>query len=329
MVSAGRKVSTRDPYRREGALPFSGTYYPLGFPLTIRTNSEQVLRAAHEAWGRQEPLFRRRPIEIQVTVQPEGEAVGELPAYGGRWREIALVADRHNFAVMDGQALRAYCFVSEKTAADRLRLRMYFLEAMAYGLLCQGYAVPLHGASVARGGRGLLLCGASGAGKSTLALAAARAGWTFICDDATWIIGDRTDRLAVGNPHQARFREDAPDHFPELAAYVARQRPNGKISLEVPLEDFPGIRRAAQCSIDGLVMLRRGARGGPRLAPIAAEEVVDELLSQMPGYGEEVAAWYERTLSRLENAPAWRLEYTTLREGLELLDEASNLLENT
>ena len=88
--------------------------------------------------------------------------------------------------------------------------------------------------------RNKLICltGVSGSGKSSLAFACARAGWTFVSDDATWLPIDEP-AIAVGRPRHARFREDAPRLFPELARYAAEQRPNGKITIEAPLADFP------------------------------------------------------------------------------------------
>ena len=73
-------------------------------------------------------------------------------------------------------------------AADSARyLRYFFLEAAALSMISSLRAFPVHGACVRAGGKGVLLCGDSGEGKSTLAYAGARAGWTYVSDDATYI----------------------------------------------------------------------------------------------------------------------------------------------
>jgi hypothetical protein len=318
MALGVREAAVFDPLLHEIDLALSARQYPLGFPLQICTNSHEVLRAAQVAWGSHRPAFDRQPLQIRAVVQEEGSAVESPPAFRSQGRQIAIVYDRDNFAVCDAASRTAWCFVSQRTAADDRAFRFHFLEAMAYLLLCQSYAVPVHAACIAREGSGLLLCGPSASGKSTLAFACARAGWTFVCDDATWLVVDAEDRTAIGNSHQARFREDAPRFFPELAGYAVLQRPNGKLSLEVPTADFPQISTATECSIGGLVLLDRG--GSARLESLRPEAVVRQLLCDMPSYGPEVREMYERTLSRLEGLPAWSMGYTTLEEALCLLE---------
>jgi hypothetical protein len=303
----------------EIALPLRSTYYPLGFRLNLATNSRHVLEAASEAWGGYTAEFARQAIEIRIVVQPEGPLVVEQPVFRAQGDLLSIVYDRHNFGVYESGSMTGYCFVSEKTAADHLRLRVHFLEAMTYSLLAQRHAVPMHAAAVMRDGRGVLLCGPSGAGKSTLSYACARAGWTFVSDDATWLPSDESVRIAIGRPGVARFREDAPRLFPELAPYAAGQHPNGKMTIEAPTLDF-GLRTSLRCPVDHLVLLDRRA-GAARLDSISAREVVDKLLADMPAYGERVRILYDRTLSRLVDAAAWRMRYETLEQGLKLLSE--------
>jgi hypothetical protein len=318
MTSGYPVLLTNDPYLHEIDLPCRAVHHPLGFRLNLTTNSRHVLEAAREAWGAYAPEFDREPLEIRAVVLPEGDLADSQPIFRGQGDLYSAVYDRDNFGVYDGNSLSGYCFVSEKTAADHLRLRIHFLEAMTYGLLTQRHAVPMHAAAVVRDGIGFILCGASGAGKSTLAFACARAGWTFVSDDATWLPVDVEGRVAIGRPSHARFREDAPRLFPELGQYAAEQRPNGKLTIEAPTADFHGVRSAVSCSADHLVLLERGARK-PRLAPLPACEILERLLVDGPNYGERVREIHERTLGRLRDAKAWRLEYATLDEAIELM----------
>ena len=310
-----------DPIQYSVPLPFSAFACPLGFRLRVVTNSRHVLEALAEAWGPYTAEFDHPPIELRVVVEAEGSLADEPPVFRAQGDLFSAVFDRHNFGVCDRRTMSGYCFVSQHTAANHLCLRLHFLESLTYLLLAQRYGMPIHAACVARGDSGLLLCGVSGSGKSTLAFACARAGWTFVGDDATWMAAGLPGRRAIGKPHQARFCDDAPRLFPELAGYVASQRPNGKIALEVPTADFPQIRTSSLCSIDGLVLLDRGPVRRPAIVPVSAEALVEQMLADMPDYGDQVTAMYQQTLGRLRAVPAWRLEYQSLDDALRLLAE--------
>jgi len=299
-------------------LPLGGTYYPVGFPLRLATNSRHVLEAACEAWGAWGQAFDTVPLDFRAVVREEGE-VAAAPCYRVHAGLLSFISDAHNFATADIQRLAACFFISEKTAADHTLLRWLFLEAMAYMLLTQRYVLSLHAACVARDGGSILLCGSSGAGKSTLSVACARAGFTFLSDDCTWILTGTDAPVALGKPHQARLRADAPRFFPELAGFPARAMPNGKLSMEVPTSLLSGIRTAARVDVRKLVSLSRGSEAG--VERVAAEEAAALLLADLPSYGPEVNATHERTVGMLARLPAWRLRYRSLEEGVGLLSE--------
>ena len=309
-----------DPLLLDLELPLAATYYPAGFPLHIATNSRHVLDAAAEAWSCWGRDFDVEPLRFRVVIEPEGEVAGT--ATFRLYNDIvSVVSDAHNFAAVDLRRLIANIHLSEKTAADSAVLRWFYIEAIAYLLLGQRYLVAIHAACVARAGAGLLLCGASEAGKSTLSFACARAGWTYVSDDCTWLMAGSRDRIAIGKPHQARFRHDVARHFPELAGHIARSRPNGKISIEVPTSLFPTVATAARCPVGGMVFLDRTSGGPPRAQSIASDEAVDTLISDMPNYGEDVNTIHDETVGALRGLPAWRLHYQTLEEALRLLSE--------
>jgi hypothetical protein len=299
-------------------LPLSGTHYPAGFPLHLATNSRHAMEAACEAWGAWELIFDRKPLEFRVVVRPEGEA-SAAPVYRVQAGLLSFVADAHNFATADTRTLTAIFFLSEKTVADHTLLRWLFLEAMAYMLLTQRYVVSLHAACVARDRGGILLCGSSGAGKSTLSVACARAGFTFLSDDCTWILTGTDTPVAIGKPHQARLRGDAARHFPELEGLPARALPNGKLSMEVPTSLLSGVRTATQAEIGTLVFLDRRSEGAARVETMPADEVTTLLLQDLPSYGPEVNAAHERTIGILAALPALRLTYGTLDDAIRIL----------
>ena len=307
-----------DPLHHRIDLPLTGSFFPLGFGVEIATNSRDVLEAAAESWGGYASEHPYPPVELRVVVQPAGDLAPEA-VFRNQRRLFTIVADRDNFACYESGSLFGYCFVSQKTAADHAWFRFYFLETMAYMLLAQRWVMPVHAACVARDETGVLLCGLSNAGKSTLAWACARAGWTYVTDDGTWLLTQTEDRDALGRCRSIRFRDDAPRLFPELQEYIRRARPNGKISIEVPLDAFPQIRTASRCRVGSVVLLDRREGAATSAQPVAAAEAIGLLLRDMPWYGDEVRTMYERTARRLLEVPAYRLTYEKLDQAVALL----------
>ena len=309
-----------DPLLRDIDLPLTGTFFPAGFRLNIATNSRDVLEAAEECWRHYKPEFECQPMEFRVVVEPHG-GPAPLPRPRAQGHIFSMVSDADNHAVVDSQGWFACFYLSEETAADHARLRWYYVESMAYTLLAHRYVVPLHAACVAHHGAGILLCGPSGAGKSTVSFACARAGWTFLSDDCTFLKTDSDDRIAIGQPHLARFRDDLRSVFPELAGYAASARPGGKLSLEVPLSDFPQIRTASRCPIRALFVLDRGSGVRPRAVRLPPGELAEQLFADNCTYGAEVDAMHERAIRRLQDLPSWRLHYESPGDALRLLSE--------
>jgi hypothetical protein len=307
-----------DPLLHRIDLPLTGTFFPLGFRVEIATNSRDVLQAATDSWGGYASEYPYPPVELRVVVQPAGDLAPE-PVFRNQRRLFSIVADRDNFAFYESGSLFGCCFVSQRTASDHAWFRFYFLETMAYMLLAQRWVMPVHAACVTRDETGVLLCGLSGAGKSTLAWACARSGWNYVTDDGTWLLTEVEDRTALGRCRSIRFRDDAPRLFPELQEYASRARPNGKISIEVPLDAFPHIRTAPLCRVGSVILLDR-REGVPTSAqPVPASEAIELLLRDMPWYGDDVRAMYERTARRLLEVPAYRLTYENLDQAVALL----------
>ena len=314
MVQGLKKI---DYLRSKVPLDLEETYYPGGFHVEIATNSRDVLRAAEEAWGHFGPEFACEPIRFRVLVVPEG-GLSEDPSHRMQGHLYSIVSDPYNFAHIDLGQQFGYFHVSQATAADHSWLRWFFIESAAYVVLTQRHIVPIHAACIARERAGILLSGPSGAGKSTLSYACARAGWTFVSDDATWLLPNQPGRIAIGRPRHARFRLDAPRLFPELEDYIARARPNGKVSIEVPLAGLPGIRTSDRVPIEAIVFLDRGP-GAAGVESLSGAEAVDRVLADLPSYGDAVDAMHERAVRKLAGARAWRMRYETLDDALGIL----------
>ncbi len=83
-------------------MPFRETYFPLGFPLTISTNSIEVLDAAADHWGTFTKLFDTEPLQINVGVTPTGSQVcPPTPSCRVRDHLSINIADAENFSVND------------------------------------------------------------------------------------------------------------------------------------------------------------------------------------------------------------------------------------
>jgi hypothetical protein len=232
---------------------------------------------------------------------------------------MSIVTDARNFAHCDFRSGFAYCWLTTAVASDTQYLRYHYLEPIALTLLAQRYLAPVHGALVVRHGQGVLLCGESSAGKSTLAYACARAGWTFVTDDAVYLLRKSSRRFGVGNPHQIRFREDAKALFSELADRVALTRPNGKVGLELSTEAL-GLKTAAAHRIDHIVFLNRTEVQAATLSPMASAQAMKSW-TQAANYGEESARHEQvKTYERLLASPIWAFEYSRLDDAVQRLN---------
>jgi len=303
------------------ALPVIKTFYPLGFPLEIATNSEEVMEAAAESWNSYDYAFTRAPFHLRVLVEPsEGEPALE-PTFRLQGGLLMIISDRNHFAVCDLGGRFGWCLTSPRMLANRSWFRWYFLEAMAYALLAQQEIVPVHAACIAHCGRGVLLCGPSGAGKSTLAFACARAGWSYLSDDATILLQGSHEREAIGKPHQFRFRPDAVRLFPELESRGAYIRRNGKAAVEIPASGFPEIATARRARIERIVFLNRTTGGPADAEQIGSQEVLERLIRESPDYGGNARRAHAETLRRLSAAPGYELTYGNYAEAVALLTE--------
>ena len=137
----------------------------------------------------------------------------------------------------------------------------------------------MHSACVARNGVGVLLCGDSGAGKTTLAYACAKAGWTYVTDDGSYIVHGRDDLLVVGNSNQIRFRPAGKLLFPELDSREVLQRAETKPAIEINPRELEGIHHSPTAKVKYFVLLNRRDRKNLPLRDYS-KEVVREFLRQ-------------------------------------------------
>ncbi len=306
-----------DPVLSSFEFELRRTLYPFGCPLQLESNSMDVIDAAVEGWGAFEQTFDAQPVRLCLGVR--GRSNGPLPLESiirSRENLMSVIADADNFLLCDFNAGFAFGWVTEDTAADHPLLRYRFLDGGGATLVEQKMFTPLHGALVSRNGKGVMLAGDSFAGKSTLAYACARTGWTYVSDDAAFVVCERSDCYAVGDPHRIRFRPDAPSLFPELANHLSSVRPNGKIAIEVRTSDLR-LNTAAGCDVDHFVYLNR--EGGARTASlhrISAERALKDWSKyNVLGTAETLEA-RRRCHARLLRAQLWELRYANLDDAV-------------
>jgi hypothetical protein len=226
---------------------------------------------------------------------------------------------RDDYAVADLASGFISGWLTPASVTDRSWFRYHVLEPLVYLSLQSLCYTPVHAAAVARDGRALLLCANSGTGKTCLAYACARRGWTYLGDDATLIERDRPELVAIGYPHQVRFRSSATEIFPELAAFPAAIRPNGKPNIEVDSAAL-GLSIALEARAAGLVFLKRHVNPAPASVHPYPKSDAREFLEQTVSFGDErIRAEVRRGALRLLELPIVELRYSSFDDAEERL----------
>ena len=300
------------------ALSLRKMFYPLGFPAEVRTNCTGVLEIMEELWGKFERQHDTEPILADVHVV-EGSSTECPPAPVYRYMAPLLlgVADGDNYCVSDLQRSKSQITISRAAIQSKLYAG-YFLLGSPVTHVATRLTTPVHAGCVALDGKGVLLCGDSGAGKSTLSYACARAGWTFISDDGSFVINDREDRMVTGDCHRVRFRPTTAELFPELEGLEITPRAAGKPSIELPTAPMPHMSCAQNAQVDYIVFVNRYSGGAQELRPYRKD--VARYAMQQTFYGlPEVRKKNNETIERLLEAEVFELRYTELDWGIDRL----------
>ena len=308
-----------DILRYAAPLPFTGRYYPYGFPVEIATDSHAVLEAADESWGLYGPLFSRPPVRVHVMTAEGGGELPPEPVFRAQRHLLSIVSDQQNFAVCERLQAFGYCWVTRATLADQIFFRWHFLDAIVRILLEQTCLTAVHAACVAWEGSGVLLSGQSGMGKSTLAYACARRGWTYIADDGSTLIWGRRDRVVAGEPHRFRFREEAAEIFPELRGLTVGRELGHKPTIEARTAGLP-IRTAQECRVERIVLLDRCPGRSARVEPVGKDEARERLFENASSWEPEVEARRMEVIESLLEAPAFELRYGSHEDAVPLLE---------
>jgi len=311
------QAPARDPLLYDVPLPVTQTFYPLGFPVKLYTNSEQIREAAGDVWALCEPAFSVEPLQLRLIL--DASASSERPPAAFPRAQGSLYSTIHsadNYCIADLLRGFAYGWFTPAMLRDRGYFRYHFLEAVTYVMLNALHLTPIHAACVGLGGAGLVLCGQSGAGKTSLAFACARRGWQFVCDDASHLVRKSTDpRCIVGKPHHIRFRESARALFAELATRQPCLRANGKLDIEAPAAEVGIEHLAPQITAAAIVFLNRSGESPARRRHFpkqAAREFMEETIC----LGEEPVRQAQReSIDRFLELPVIELTYSRLDDA--------------
>jgi len=301
--------------------PFQDTFYPLGFSLIVTSNAETVLRRARAEWQSWTKTFDESPIRLYFEIS---DAPGSQPPairFHARGNVFAFIADADNLAIGDTQTRSGTAWLSAGAIRDATYFNYHFLESIALELIVSLHLAPIHAGCVARDGRGVLLCGDGGAGKSSLSYACARRGWTFLSDDASYLLRKRaSDSLILGHPQRVRLRPDAPRIFPELARFEAVIRGSGKAGLDLRTNSL-GIATATSALVDRVVILRRKTHGEPRLTPVDQSIARPFYHPFLYWWNAEIASAQQAAIDRLfAVSRVFTLEYSDLDAAVDLLE---------
>lgn len=303
-------------------LPLHAVYFPMGFPLELFSNSTAVIKAAEKSWKHFQPKFMDAPLDlrIQVTEDEDGSTLPSAPSCTLQWNILLHIADVRNFIFCDLRNGRSFGSITQGTADSSLYLRYYFLEGAALSMMTALRAAPMHAACVSPLGCGMLLYGDSGAGKTSLAYAGARAGWTYVSDDASYLPLGRKDRLVIGNHYQVRFRDCAAELFPELEGRSVTPRAAGKPSIEIPTSELAGLVTADSAVIECVIFLNRHT-GEDALVPLRkdyARECFKQWCYTAP---DEVREIQLAALDHLLAVPIYELRYRDMGWAVQRLEQ--------
>jgi hypothetical protein len=299
--------------------PLRQQFYPLGFPAEIRTNSAEVLQMAEDLWGKFEKLYDTDAIRVDVHVaECDSAECPPEPSYRLMWPLMLTVADAQNYMVADLTEDRTRIVISNAGEMHSLYFRYFFLEAAVWCHIATRHATPVHAGCVALNGRGVLLLGDSGAGKSSLSYACARRGWTYVTDDASYLLNCGGERMVTGNSRQVRLRPTAAELFPEIDGMELTPRAAGQPSIELPTASLPHIACSQLARVDFLVFLKRCPGGLLKLAPYRADVARYFMRQQLYGSAQSLAVQY-RAIEGLLSAKIFELRYGDLDSAIDRL----------
>ena len=309
-------------HRQDEAPPLTmeGMFFPMGFPLRVRTNSEEVLRLCAAKWGMFTQRTDDRPIEADIhVIESDSSECPPMPKWYFTGNTLLIAADSQNVGTVDFPWGKTRMVISSAVLKHPRYFDQTFLETVPACQLCTRFATPIHAGCIALDGRGVLLCGDSGAGKTSLAYACALAGWQFVADDTSYVLHSESERRVIGNCHNLRFRASAAELFPELTGADLTPQVSGKPTVELPTASLD-MRTTEGTYVDFVVFVNRWQSDSVDLIPYSKDSARRYMRQVL--FGEpETRVIRHAAIERLLSAEVLELRYKHLDSGVQRLEQ--------
>jgi len=304
--------ASADPFAEVIEHRFTFSQQILGARFRFEGNSQALVDVAQATYAGlprhqlpvEAPEFR---IELRLLPRRPGTTQGEPPPVCMQSGAGLLcgVMDASNYVVLAPGQRRALIVTSADMLDEPYHLRYEMIEFAVFVLATRGLGlVPLHGACVGRGGRGVLVLGASGAGKSTLALHSMLRGLDFLAEDAVFVRPESL--LATGVPNFLHVQADALGFIDNDDArrwisgspVIRRRSGVAKFEADLRLGQFKVAPQPLE--LTAAVFVSRELAAGARLVNrLAANDAASRLVADQP-YASTQPGWrcFEERLTR-------------------------------
>src|SRR5579863_1446522 len=144
---------TPDPLGYDLPLPLRARYYPMGFPLDLATNSEDIIEAAAWLWERfpSSGDSSQLPAATMRILVEDHDAGAPLTASIPRGLNhlVSMVHGPDNFAVCDLAGSFTFACLTRDVARNASYVRYHFLEPAGCMMIDARYLSPLHASCTA------------------------------------------------------------------------------------------------------------------------------------------------------------------------------------
>jgi HPr Serine kinase C-terminal domain len=294
------------------ALPLHADLLVAGAHCALATNCEEILTTVSrwrcEARGRTDRTF-----DLNVVVDPSLPAHRDLRTqthFRGLHHLVFAAIGSHEVFLFDLLRRSVAGAISKASAADAGFWNSHWLPITIGVMGTSVGVVPLHSASLDRGGQGVLLAGVSGAGKSTLSVALAQRGFRLISDDWTYISREKNELIAHGLAAPVKLLPEAIRHFPELSGRTPITWFNGELAFELTPDEICHAPSKLASRPRWLFFLERNAQLGCRFFPVDASEVrnfFEGSAERLPDQLPSAKAMRSATIEAIANCPSWRV----------------------